>query len=924
MKKAFLSILLILCITQLHAQREAANWYFGYGAGLDFNSGSPVALTNGNLFTMEGCATISDLHGNLLFYTDGTNVWNAKHSIMPNGTGLLGHTSSTQSAIIVPNPSNPSIYYIFTVDMPNAKNADSNPFNNEGDGVNDGLCYSEVNMNLDGGFGDINPLKKNIHLVTYNKNDPEEVAFKCSEKITAVQRADTNFYWVITQFTDKFYAFKVSNNGVDQNPITSTTPTGVPIGGYGDNGIGYLKSSPNGKKLAIVHSFSKFSNWLNTHGNLTFNTGHNTGKVLLYNFDNATGKVSNELLLLNNTTPYGVEFSSKTHKLYVTTNNFNSNDSFESSSMYQYNLLSQNIPTSRILIVKNSNTAGALQLAIDDKIYRAGYKSSSSNFLSVINKPEADGTNCDFSYNSIYLEGKKSELGLPPFIQSLFLFNFKYEFTCFGDATHFFISTLEPVDSVIWDFGDGTTSTDLDAYHTFNTPGTYSVTLTKFVDGDASDPLTKDVVIREKPQISNSIVELVQCDSFDDNPNDQLATFNLENSIDGLTLNNSDKYDVLFYLNDSDANNSQNPLPTAYTSITPNQLITAKIRFKDSDCYSLGKVKLTAVSSSLILPNDMIGCDNGDGTATFDLNAKQNEIIANFALPSDVTFKFYETKEDALNAVNELDLQYTSADKKIFFIAEQNGICYGNGEFNLKVNFFPTIELNDTLNICESNFPTIINATIPADIKDNYEYLWSNGSHSFTTTITDAQPISVIIKDKAVGCEKTKTFTINKVLPPIISSIDIKDNSTIIVNSVNNFNNLYTLDNINNTYQTENIFYNITPGTHTIYVKDDNLCSITEQSVFVLGFPKYFTPNGDGINDIWEIKGLDFSNFTYSNITIFDRFGKNLGSISPTSSWDGRYKNILLPSDDYWFSVTVTDKNNISKTYTGHFSLVRF
>lgn len=150
----------MLFSTFLYAQREAGIWYFGYEAGINFNSGSPVALTNGKLRTKEGCATISDANGKLLFYTDGSTVYNANHQTMPNGTGLLGHSSSTQSAIIVPNPSNPSIYYIFTVDQPDDKNADSDSTNDKDDGKNDGLNYSEVNMNLQGGLGDINPAKK--------------------------------------------------------------------------------------------------------------------------------------------------------------------------------------------------------------------------------------------------------------------------------------------------------------------------------------------------------------------------------------------------------------------------------------------------------------------------------------------------------------------------------------------------------------------------------------------------------------------------------------------------------------------------------------------------------------------------------------------------------------------------------------------
>jgi hypothetical protein len=257
LKKKLLIFLLVLSFNGLYAQREAAIWYFGVNAGIDFNSGAPAALTNGNLITEEGCATFSDKDGHLLFYTDGTSVWNRNHQIMPNGYGLLGDSSSTQSAIIIPNPSNPNSYYIFTVDQPRQDGDGSLP---NPDGKNDGLNYTEVNMNLQGGLGDVNPAKKNIHLITYNPSDSKESQFKCSEKITAVQHNDGISFWVITHFLDSFYSFKITKSGVQNNPVVSKTNTLIPLGGYLNNSQGYLKSSPNGKKLAISHAATKTTN----------------------------------------------------------------------------------------------------------------------------------------------------------------------------------------------------------------------------------------------------------------------------------------------------------------------------------------------------------------------------------------------------------------------------------------------------------------------------------------------------------------------------------------------------------------------------------------------------------------------------------------------------------------------------------------
>ena len=171
-------LLVISCFLGLNlvAQNQASNWYFGENAGLSFNlDTNTVSRTlDGQLNTREGCSSISDDTGNLLFYTDGLTVWNRNHTVMLNGFGLNGDESSTQSAIIVPKPDDPNIYYVFTVD------------DRERDGFTNGLNYSEIDMTLDGGLGSITV--KNVTLLDV-----------CSEKITAVLKdCITEAIWVVT------------------------------------------------------------------------------------------------------------------------------------------------------------------------------------------------------------------------------------------------------------------------------------------------------------------------------------------------------------------------------------------------------------------------------------------------------------------------------------------------------------------------------------------------------------------------------------------------------------------------------------------------------------------------------------------------------------------------------------------------------
>ena len=119
-------------------QRQGNIWYFGENAGLDFNSGSPVVLTDGALSTTEGCATISDAEGKLLFYTDGISIWNKNHQVMSNGSGLYGDPSSTQSGVIIPAPGKDNMYYVFTISA---------------GGEGEGFCYSIVDNDQTRQFG---------------------------------------------------------------------------------------------------------------------------------------------------------------------------------------------------------------------------------------------------------------------------------------------------------------------------------------------------------------------------------------------------------------------------------------------------------------------------------------------------------------------------------------------------------------------------------------------------------------------------------------------------------------------------------------------------------------------------------------------------------------------------------------------------
>jgi hypothetical protein len=397
-------LILFLFISSLcFSQREANIWYFGTNAGLDFNSGAPVALLNGALDTFEGCATISDSNGNLLFYSDGSTVYNRDHQIMLNGTGLNGNVSSTHSAIIVPKPGDPNIYYIFTVP------ATGNPI---------GLQYSEVDMTLDGGLGAINSVK-NVFLD------------RTSEKITAVRSSVANEYWVVShrwiedqgtvdpELTDEFIAFNVSSAGINPTPVVSAV--GTPVGGDFRSAIGQIKISPDGTKLAVARyiGLSEFQ---------------------LFDFNSATGEISNAITLARNfdinegtsgqTGPYGIEFSPNSQRLYC---------GVFDGHLFQFDLSSGNavdIIASQTQLSADTDFRGSLQVATDGKIYMA----KAAVFMDVIDLPNEVGLLSNYTLDAVDLAGRNGGIGLPPFIQTFFQTSIQVQNVCFGDVTEFSIN----------------------------------------------------------------------------------------------------------------------------------------------------------------------------------------------------------------------------------------------------------------------------------------------------------------------------------------------------------------------------------------------------------------------------------------------------------------------------------------------------
>ena len=624
MKKLFLLSFLFIPIIAF-AQLEAAWWFFGTTASVDFNSGAPLAAPAGSLDTDEGCSSISDSCGNLQMYSDGSTVWNRNGLPMPNGTGLSGNSSSAQSAIIIPDLGSTSRYFLVTI------------------GSGAGLRYSIVDMNLNGGLGDVMPGRRDI-LIQQNTQ----------EKVTAALSDNGNFYWIVT-FDNGVYSSYPAAGGIilPSRGVNSTVA--------GTNSLtdarGYIRLSPNARKIS--------------------NTSiGNPGTAWLADFNNSTGVVSNPIAL---TTPgtrnrfYGTEFSPNSQLVYL---NANSNDTgngcgaTNTREILQYNINSgggwNSTPFALAATGANSGR-GALQLGIDGKIYHARV---CQNWLGVVRNPDVVGVGAAYTDDGVALNNNSRE-GLPPFITSFFEPSFSsfpagsasggsINQVNFCDQTpvQFEASTTDfcITSTVTWNFGDGSpTSTVLNPIHTFPAPGVYTVTLI-VRNGGFRFTATSDITIYSNP-ISNTVADVFLCDS--DGDGIESRDLDVVETPQVLNMQTNPNYVVAYFLTQNQADNNVGAIAlpydfplgttTIYTRITNDENAISRL------CFETGFFDVIVASGAgATRPMNLNNCDdNNDGFSTFDLTSTETEVL-NGLPASAFTITYHNTAAEAGTGMNPI------------------------------------------------------------------------------------------------------------------------------------------------------------------------------------------------------------------------------------------------------------------------------
>ena len=356
-------------------------------------------------------------------------------------------------------------------------------------------------------------------------------------------------------------------------------------------------------------------------------------------------------------------------------------------------------------------------------------------------------------------------------------------------------------------------------------------------------------------------------------------------------------------------------------------------------CTAQGKVNINYAAP---IKKTLIQCGDSSGNAKFDLTQLSSIINGG---NTDIV-DYYEIAIDQQNQTPKIanPSAYISTSRTIYArVTNTTGGCTNYTEITLQV--LSTLTPIQTLSFCDTDgnqdgirlfdlkrdinpkiLPVIVapllvqgyylNATDAANKTDPINTIYTN--------LTNPQIIFARIEN-GIDCYgiyeiALKIIPYNTIVNSIITDVIISDfngnkNSVLIETSgVGNYE--YSLD--GTLFQSDSLFTNVKTGIYTVYVRDNLSCGLSTRMIYVLDYPRFFTPNGDGYNDFWRINNLNL--FPNATVTIFDRYGKLLKQLNQLSnSWDGTFNRVALPADDYWFNINFGDEKNIK----GHFSLKR-
>ena len=466
-----------------------------------------------------------------------------------------------------------------------------------------------------------------------------------------------------------------------------------------------------------------------------------------------------------------------------------------------------------------------------------------------------------------------------------------------------------------------------------------------------------DVIVDPLPE-ANPVPTLIACELNTDG----IYAFDLEVQSDEIRgTQSATEYDVTYYESLADATLAVNSLTSPYLNTSNPQTIYVNVTNTNTGCQNtaiefnlevLEAAQATSPTDPYTICDDNVETDNDptNDSVLFDLST-QDAFVLNGQDPANYLVRYFASQNDADLDQFELPNFYeNTVNPQVIFARVDNNtqiidntgtlvdssVCYETAPLILKVNPLPYIDIDDEYVMCVNTNGTEVLGPleITTGLSDSdYTFIWRDDSGTIVETASSYVPteggiytLEVSNALLATQCAAPiEVFTVIESEPPTVTAVVTTQafaNTHIIEATATGIGDYeYNID--QGPWQDTGTFVGVNPGERIVNVRDLNGCGVGFAVVYVIDFPKYFTPNGDGYHDTWNIIGI--SNQLNAKIQIFDRYGKLLKEIRPSGDgWDGTYNGARLPSSDYWFVLSYNEPVTGAPTLlNAHFSLKR-
>ena len=466
-----------------------------------------------------------------------------------------------------------------------------------------------------------------------------------------------------------------------------------------------------------------------------------------------------------------------------------------------------------------------------------------------------------------------------------------------------------------------------------------------------------NIIVHPLPQ-ANVVSDLIACEL----DTDDVFDFDLESQTD-LILGGQDPslFEVTYHTSLLDAETGLNFLGSPYTNISDPEVIFVSVVNTDTGCrntqlqFNLEVHEAAQAFAPLefyVLCDDNVETDGdpSNDSVEFDLSV-QDAFVLDGQDPLNYTVSYYASQSDADQGINALPMLYQNTVNPQVIIARvdndievlddtgalvDSSICYATALLTLNVDPLPIVLIDMDYILCVDTNGTEVLSPLEIETglsSEDYTFIWSDATGVVVGTGSSYAPsqggtYSLEVFDATLQTQcaaPVEVFTVIESTPPILTAqvTTAAFASTHVIEALATGQGVYEYSLDQGPWGDSGVFVDVTPGEHVVTARDLNGCGETQVVVYVIDYPLYFTPNGDGYNDTWNIVGV--ANQNNAKILIFDRFGKLLKQISPSGEgWDGTYNGAQLPSSDYWFTLDYTDPTTGNpQVLRAHFALKR-